>query len=406
VVVDYSAISDLNSVATRLAQKFENRVVGYEGVIKRINSLPTSRDNLENDNYCIMKKNEQYQSKINKLNSFKTKMNNFSDKAQETDKRVASRITSETNAFKKANKVNISTLAAIGANLKNKGISLFTMATGITQKDVRGIKDGIKDWYSKDGNRFFVKVLKDVLIVAVIAAVVVATIASGGDLLPLLGAGVGTQLCTGFALFSGACSMGYDIAALNNYKETGDATSSRWLDKKGGSDALGAAGGGVTYGAGYALGGKELANQWKQGGEKFGKSTFSVLTIATLAYGAIKAPMSLSKDFSTIKKMGMMNGKSNWAVIGKVIKKKTFCSDFKVGFGAKGITTKINISKNLFSKYGSSKKFIFNAGVKFTRGGSKVLLGKGVIKGIIEEKDKIWKETLKIKDIQMQPSRP
>ncbi|MBC8060243.1 MAG: hypothetical protein H7Y18_06215 [Clostridiaceae bacterium] len=50
LVVDYGALSNLNSTATRLASKFQKRMGDNEGIIKNLNSIPTSRGNLGNAN--------------------------------------------------------------------------------------------------------------------------------------------------------------------------------------------------------------------------------------------------------------------------------------------------------------------------------------------------------------------
>ncbi|MBU3102478.1 hypothetical protein KPL44_24950, partial [Clostridium sp. DSM 17811] len=160
--------------------------------------------------------------------------------------------------------------------------------------------------------------------------------------------------------------MGYDIAALVNYKSTGNATGSRWLYKKGGSDVLAAAGGGAFYGVGYLRGGENMANEYKKNGEKAGKITFSTLSVATLAYGVVKTPLGLSKDFKALKKMGMYKEFSNVGLMKKVAQKKIFCKDLKVGFGAAGIDKNFSISKLISPKFGSSNKFKFNAAVNVT----------------------------------------
>ena len=87
MVIDYGAISDMNSVATRLADVFESKKENFEHVVSNLKLIPTSRSNLVNANDSIKKKNIQYQSKINKLKLFGTKMSQFSDKAKQSDQR-------------------------------------------------------------------------------------------------------------------------------------------------------------------------------------------------------------------------------------------------------------------------------------------------------------------------------
>ncbi|MBU3100101.1 hypothetical protein KPL44_12495, partial [Clostridium sp. DSM 17811] len=374
MVIDYGAISDATSTATRLADIFESKKENFEHLVSNIKLVPTSRSNLANANECINKKNIQYQSKIDKLNLFGTKMSQFSQKAQKTDQRVASRITTDTKAFEKEKGIKVSRLAVILDAVKTDGISILSNVIlggkGLSQKEIRSLKDGIKDWYRQGGNRYLIGVAKDVLAVVAIVAVVLLAMPTGGLSLaalgPLLGATLGAQLCTGFELFKGASSMGYDIAALANYKSTGNATGSRWLDKKGGSDVLAVAGGGLGYAGGYLFGGEEGANAGKKGGEKYGKITFSTLSVATLAYGAVKTPLGLSKDFKALKKMGMYKELSNVGLMKKVAQKKIFCKDLKAGFGAAGIDKNFSISKLISPKFGSSNKFKFNAAVNVT----------------------------------------
>ncbi|MBU3102401.1 hypothetical protein KPL44_24535 [Clostridium sp. DSM 17811] len=178
------------------------------------------------------------------------------------------------------------------------------------------------------------------------------------------------------------------------------------LQGQGGSDVLATAFGGAFYGVGYLRGGENKADALKKTGEKVGKTTFSTLTIATLGYGIIKTPLGLSKDFKAIKKMGMYNGLSNVGLMKKLAKKKIFCKDLKAGFGAAGIDKNFSVSKLIFPKFGSKNKFNFNAIVNVTRGGEKVLAGKGIINDAISNGKKMYEQAVRVKDIQMQPSMP
>lgn len=422
MVIDYGAISDVTSSATRLVDKFQNKLDNFKRIGSGIDLIPTSRSNLRNATTSINNKNKQYQSKIDKLNLFGTKMSQFSQKSQETDQRVASRITTDSKVFEKKHGINVSTLAVILDAVKTDGsnilstivagsvIGRLTGFKGWNDKDVRNLKNGIRDWYRKGAHRYWVGVAKDVLAVAAIVAVVLLSVPTGGLSLaalgPMLGTTLVTQLCTGFELFKGASTMGYDIAALANYKSTGNATGSRWLDKKGGSDVLAATFGGALYGYGYLRGGENMANEYNKSGEKIGKITFSTLSVATLAYGVVKTPLGLSKDFKELKTMGMYNEKGTFGLIKKVAQKKIFCKDLKTGFGAAGMTKNYSVSKFLYPKYGSSNKFKFNAVVNITRGGEKMIAGKGIIKDTINNSKKVYEQVVGIKDSVMQPSMP
>ncbi|MBC8060464.1 MAG: hypothetical protein H7Y18_07345, partial [Clostridiaceae bacterium] len=228
LVVDYGALSNLNSTATRLASKFQKRIEDNEGIIKNINSIPRSGVNLGNANYFIKKRNEQYQTKIEKIIAFKTRISDFSKEVEDTDKRVASRITSETKAFKKANKINISVFVVVGNFLGSW--TKTPLVRGIENwidNHARDAKYWVKDWYRNDGHKFLVNVVIGAIIAVVIVAVVITTVLTGGAVLGLLGATLWAQIFTGFVLVSAACSWGYDIAALVNYNKTGNMASSR-----------------------------------------------------------------------------------------------------------------------------------------------------------------------------------
>lgn len=427
MVIDYGAISDVTSSATRLVDKFQNRLDNFKRISSGIDLIPTSRSNLQNATTSINNKNKQYQSKIDKLNLFGTKMSRFSQKAQATDERVASRITTDSKVFEKKHEINVSTLAVILDAVKTDGSNILSTIVsgsvlgafgvkGWTAKDVRSLKDGIKDWYRKGGNRFLVAVAKDVVIAGVIAAVVIGTILSGGALLPLLGATVGAQLCTGFALFSGACSMGYDIAALSNYKSTGNATGSRWLDKEGGSDVLAAAGGELLYAGGYALGGENLAAKGKEIGGKGGKVLFSGMKIASYVYGGYKLVggaagfvADFRGKFTAIKEMGNMAGKSNLNVFGKTIITEGIKHDYKLKLPSIDIKKEFNLSKSIFGGASTYKKAFFNLGSNGVTNVSKEVFSRGSMHDLTEKVVNIKKEALRIADftnIQIQPSMP
>jgi hypothetical protein len=206
LVVDYGAISHLSSTATSLAKKFQKRVDDYEGIITGVNALPTSRNNLDNANYFIKKKNEQNHSKLNKLKAFQTRMNNFSEEAKATDKRVASRITKETKAFKKANNIKVNPLVVIGNSIMTTLFPWTKTPLGRSienwiEKGIRNTKYAIKDWYRNGGKQLLINIGGVVLIVAAVALTVLtlgafAVLAMGVSVTSLLimgaiGAGVG-----------------------------------------------------------------------------------------------------------------------------------------------------------------------------------------------------------------------
>lgn len=404
LVVDYGAIEGLNRTAGSLTRKLQKTIDDYEGIAKAINSLPSPRSNLDNANYFIRKKAEQNQTKIDKLNAFKTRMIGFSDLVDSTDKKVANRITSETKEFKKANDISISPLVVIGNAVTTVLFPWTKTPLGKEiknwiEKGIRDIKYSFKDWYRKDGNKYLTKVLLGLAAIAIIAAVVIVTVATGGSALALLGATFAAKFFAVFTLASAASAFAYDVAALINYNRTGDRTSSNWLDKKGGSHVLGSAFGAAGYGLGYVLGGKNSADEFKKIGKKFGKMTFSGLEIASVVYSFWKTGAGIykfAKNFSTIKNMGMMQGKSNWEVLKKTVMAKSIGSDLKLKIGSSGVYAKLNITKDLFGKSATYKKAFFNLGVHSTVGLFKELDGNGFVKGLKKKTDKVIKESLKI----------
>jgi len=347
LVVDYGAINDLNSTATRLARVFQSRINDYEGIVNKVNSLPTSRGNLENANYFIKKKNEQYQTKINKLNLFKTKMVNFSEQAQATDKRVASRITSETNIFKKKNGISVNSIVALGSMLNGIGISWtklpFAGAISSACKTVRDIKDVVKDWYKTNGKFVIKMVLTGVVCIAAVIALVLAT----GPLAILAAAVI---------LFNAASSFYYSIKANNSYSSDGNRNVANRIGEKGGSDMAKNMGGSS---AAFVLGEK-----YRAGGEKIFGFVHGGLTLFASIY-------SLGQIFTGLKDFS----------VGKDFKVKTFVSAFKTNrSSATPLPLKQVISNNVTGQ--SMFKSIEDYGTVRTlvAGSSKVQAAKAVFK--------------------------
>jgi len=408
LVIDYRAIDRMTVTANSLVKKFQRRIDDLEGITKSVNSIPRSSSNLSNANYFIQKKQQKYQDKINKINGFKQKITEFSAHAQETDKRVASRITADTKTFMKLSNITVNPIIPV----LNTLIGIYfpwTKTQWWRDKEawiadkVRDFKYGIKDWYRKDRNRYLVNIAKGVGIALIIVGVVAITTLSGGSALALLGATAAAKFFTIFTLVSAACSFGYDVAAYNNYKKTHNRLSSNQLDKKGGSDAFGEALGEVGYGIACLRGRKDEANEYKKSGQSLGKITFSGLAIASGLYGLGKIGCDgykLVKDFSTIKNMGMMEGKSNVDVLKKLIMKKAIGSDYQIKIGALGVNKKfINVPEMLFGKNNTYRKAFFNLGIKNSKGLYKEFTGDGFIEGMEGKCKKIQKEYLKIQDI-------
>ncbi|MBU3102477.1 hypothetical protein KPL44_24945 [Clostridium sp. DSM 17811] len=97
-------------------------------------------------------------------------MSQFSQKAQATDQRVASRITTDSKVFEKKYGINVSRLDVILDAVKTEGSDILSTIVsesvlgafgvkGWTAKDIRSLKDGIKDWYRHGANRYWVGVV-------------------------------------------------------------------------------------------------------------------------------------------------------------------------------------------------------------------------------------------------------
>jgi len=351
MVIDYGAISDVTSVATRLADIFESKKENFEHIVSGLKSIPTSRNNLENANSCINNKNIQYQSKIDKLNLFGTKMSQFSQKAQETDQRVASRITTDSKVFEKKHKINVSRLAVIIDAVKtdsssilstivsNSVIGRLTGFKGWTAKDVRGFKDGIKDWY-RNGGKYKIEIAKS----AFFTVVAITALIAGGSVFAVLAAAV--------IAFNAASKLYSSVKAGNVYNSNGNRAVADRIGKEGGKE--------VAQKMGEELGERVDGER----GKKFLGKTFSYvhggLTLYASAYSVYKIGSGL-KEFS----------------VGKDFSAKTFYNDLKTNGSSGNLTAGQVFMNNVKSK--SVFKDIKNYGTVST------LLGRGGKASIVKE---------------------
>jgi len=281
LVVDYGSISDLNSVATRLAEKFQNKVGNFEHIVNGLNSLSTSRSNLVNANYFIKKKNEQYKSKISKINLFNTKMSQFSEKAKETDKRVASRITSETKEFKKVNNINVSTLAVIGNSIENAFWSKTPLTAGIKNwidNKVRETKYDIKDWY-RNGGKYVINIVKIVAVAVLIAAITILTLGTGA-------AAIFGILSLSLLAINTGSEVYYNVKAAQNGSNRIEAEK---LSKKSGFEMVSA--------GGNALDETFNTNCFEKGLS----GLFLGATVVDFAYGSYKLGSAFKTEFKNIR---------------------------------------------------------------------------------------------------------
>jgi len=292
LVVDYGAIKSLNSTASGLARRLQNRIDDYDGIIRGVGSLPRSSSNLDNAGYFIKKKNEQYQSKINKINGFKNTMNNFAAQAQETDKRVANRITSQTREFKKANNIKTCPLFAIGATLKQicfpwTKTDLGRAVESWVEDGLRSAKYAIKDWY-RNGGKYALNIILDIAIIVVIVA---ATI-----VYPPVGAMA--WFFAGVGMFNAGSDLLYDVKAAWHYAASDNRAVADRLGRSGGNEIVQ----GVTGGIGYLVGGEE----GQRIGSKIGSILHTGLTLASVGY-------SLGKDYGDFRKIFKTAKGSTWS---------------------------------------------------------------------------------------------
>jgi hypothetical protein len=308
LVVDYGAINHLNSTATSLARKFQKRVDDNEGIIKGVNSLPTSRNNLDNANYFIKKKNEQYHSKINKLNAFQTRMNSFSDQAESADKRVAKRIIQETKVFKKANNIKVNPLVVIGNAIKTVCFpwTQTPLGRGIEnwiEKGVRDTKNAIKDWY-KNGGKFIINIVKTVVVAAVLVTITVLTLGTGA-------AAFFGILSLALLAINTASTVYYNIKAYQNRDNRIEAER---LSEKSGFEMVGALG-------------KAADRTFKTNiFEKTLCTVFVVASVVDFGYGVYKLGTALKTEFKNLK-LAKNYAKRNGAFAGvKHFFKKSYTS--------------------------------------------------------------------------------
>lgn len=364
MVIDYGAISDVTSVATRLADIFESKKENFEHIVSGLKSIPTSRNNLENANSCINNKNIQYQSKIDKLNLFGTKMSQFSQKAQETDQRVASRITTDSKVFEKKHKINVSRLAVIIDAVKtdsssilstivsNSVIGRLTGFKGWTEKDVRGFKDGIKDWY-RNGGKYKIEEWK----AAFFTVVAITALIAGGSVLAVVAAAV--------IAFNAASKLYSSVKAENAYKSDGNRAVADRIGKEGGHEVAEDMGGFVgkeTGNEGLRIWGEEVAG-YVHGGLTLYASVYSIYKI-----GSGLKEFSVGKDFklNTFYNDLKANGSSGNLTAGQVfmnnVKGKSVFKDIKnygtvstlMGKGGKISIVKEVIKQNYFDGFAKS----------------------------------------------------
>lgn len=216
MVIKYNELDGLTRVANRLTNRLDERISDLNRLKGKINNIDSGgRSNLEEANYFIRKKNQKYQEKLDKLDTFKNKVISFKAEVESADKRIANRISSSTKGFRKANNISISPVSAAFAVMKSKNLIPWNMnpillslnysfnrkITAFVEKTYRDIKYDIKDWYYNDSyekKKYTVNFIKGTIAaifwsVVAIAAPSPATIYKAID-------SVGEAICDGSAM--------------------------------------------------------------------------------------------------------------------------------------------------------------------------------------------------------------
>ncbi len=218
LVIDYGMESTFRSSIKSAKSALNKRIDDYENIESRARSIPTNTDNCSNCAYYVRKKHQQLQGKVNKLNSLNEQVETFIDNVQEVDKKVASRIKSDTKSFKKR--------TGIGKKSKSiwasvcEGIGDFFEWVG---DGAEKVWNNIKQWY--EDNKYWINIVVDVVLVV---AAVAACIGTGG-----LALAVGV-----FFVVDAVCDLVYDGAAAYQYYVNGDEAAAERLSGKGGKDAF------------------------------------------------------------------------------------------------------------------------------------------------------------------------
>ena len=217
LVVDFGMESSFKSSLKKAKSELNNRISDYQNIEKRVNQIPGG-SNVSNCSYYVRKKYQQLESKVEKLNTLNNQVTTFMDNALEADKRVASRIKSETKSFKKR--------TGIGKTSKSIWSSICETVGDFFTGVVDGAKemwDGVKQWY--EDNKYWIDVVVDA---ALFIGAFVAIFAASG---------VAAIVAACFFAFSYAADLFYDTQALLYYVD-GDEENAERYSEKGGRDVF------------------------------------------------------------------------------------------------------------------------------------------------------------------------
>lgn len=286
--VEYGKLSSIRSDAQKMARRLDKRVDDYNGIIKKLNKLPDgSRHNISSAISSIKRKNSSMEEKINALNSFAQKCDDYADKAKQTDKTVANRINRDTDRFKQTNNISISFVDYIKAGV-DKWIRDYFGRAGRWGREAysfisdkaRDIKTGIRNWYHDEGGKYIVAAVKDFAL---------AAIAIAGLLAP--GAGALAVAVALFSVYKSAANIGYDVAAYSSYKKNRNKAMADRLDDSGGRELF-------VEGAGFVA---QQTGSDEESSRKKANLIYTGLELASFGYGAYKGTKGLIKSWKSFK---------------------------------------------------------------------------------------------------------
>lgn len=253
-------ISGIESSIKSTVSELNKRKSDYEGIIKNVSNISSSSGNLSDCNVYLRKKNSELQDKINKLNSFKTKLTTFSSNAKAADTRVSTYITDESNTFYKT--VGIKTGWKAGWQSFKKG--------------VKTVWKTVTDFYEK--HKYVIDFVVDLALLAVALVSLIAAIPTGGA----------TLFFAGFALAQAIGDMTTSSIALG-YHIAGDNDKAGVWAERGLKDGVKLVGHGIDIVV-EAISGK----QTEIFSNLFGFA-YDITCVASLGYGLFKAGKGLVK---------------------------------------------------------------------------------------------------------------
>lgn len=274
IYLDYSKEGQFHNYINNAKSLLNSRADDYENISHRAYSIDDTTGNCSSCGYFVRKKYQQITSKINTLKQIDENVSKYVDAVRETDKKVASRIKQDTNAFSQRTGIGVQQSSVFGACLCGIG----EIAKGASEWFSSAVKS-VKQFY--EDNKYWIDVVVDVVFVVAAVAACLATFGTAGFGLALL--------FDAFALSNSAADLIYDSAAAYQYYVKGDEAEAARLDNKGGKDA-------------YMWVGRQLDEAL---GTDFLEGTFGVihsgLAICAIAYTFYETGAQLLKDLKLDK---------------------------------------------------------------------------------------------------------